>query len=193
VLVDPCRCTTFAGLLTSCVKAADGSIVLRTFPALNCDEIDGRVAAGVSGVVVFCVGIPLILTVLVIKYQRGQFQSALSYFLVRSIFSGHKDTPLGMAYRIWTMLRTLALVVISLSPLSYTVQGIGILMLVVASMLLEGLAEPRNTHTMSLLGCLEEVVLCLVVSIGLLEIGASFRACVPLRACVCVSTRARTK
>ena len=170
--VDPCRCTTFAGLLTSCVKAADGSIVLRTFPALNCVEIDGRVATGVLGVVGFCIGIPLALVVLLFKYHRRQFRSALAYFLVRSIFSGHKDTLLGMAYRVWTMLRTLAFVVISLSPLPSTVQGIGILMLVVASMLLEGLAEPRNTHIMSLLGCLEEVVLCLVVSIGLLEIGA---------------------
>jgi len=175
--VDPCRCTTFAGLLTSCVKAADGSSVLRTFPALNCDEIDGRVAAGVLGVVVFCIGIPLALVVLLFKYHRRQFRSALAYFLVRSIFSGHKDTVLGMVYRVWTMLRTLAFVVISLSPLPSTVQGIGILMLVVASMLLEGLAEPRNTHIMSLLGCLEEVVLCLVVSIGLLEIGAHPFSC----------------
>jgi hypothetical protein len=168
------RCTTFGGLLTGCFKAADGSMVLRTFPALNCDTIDSRVAAGVTGVVVFCVGIPLVSTVLIVRYHGRRFQSNLSYFLVRSIFSGHKDTPLGMAYRVWTMLRTLALVVISLSPLSYTVQGISILMLVVASMLLEGLAEPRNTHILSLLGCLEEVVLCLVVSFGLLDIGAYF-------------------
>ena len=146
-------------------------MILRQFPSLNCDEIDGRVATGAAGVILFCVGIPVASTFLLIQYHRRSFKSGLSYFLVRSIFSGHKDTVFGMAYRVWTMLRTLAFVVISLSSLSQTVQATGITMLVVASMLFEGLADPRNTHAMSLIGCLEEVVLCIVVSIGILDIG----------------------
>ena len=80
-----------------------------------------------------------------------------------------------MAYRIWTLLRTFVFTTISLAPLSHTSQGLGILMLVVASMLFESLADPRTTHIMSIMGCMEEVVVCVVVCVGMLRTGTTHR------------------
>jgi hypothetical protein len=57
-------------------------------------------------------------------------------------------------------------------PLVLAVQGLGIVMLVVASLLFESLADPRTTHIMSILGCLEQVVVCIVVCVGILETGS---------------------
>ena len=102
---------------------------------MNCDEIDYRIAASAIGIVVYCIGIPLIATTLLVMYHLRKFKSSLSFYLVRSIFSGHNATATGMAYRIWTLLRTFIFTTISLAPLSHTSQGLGILMLVVASML----------------------------------------------------------
>ena len=142
---------------------------------MNCDEIDYRIAASAIGIVVYCVGIPLVATMLLAMYHLRKFKSSLSFYLVRSIFSGHNATATGMAYRIWTLLRTFVFTTISLAPLSHTSQGLGILMLVVASMLFESLADPRTTSIMSIMGCMEEVVVCVVVCVGLFRTGTTHR------------------
>ena len=142
---------------------------------MNCDEIDYRIAASAIGIVVYCVGIPLIATMLLAMYHLRKFKSSLSFYLVRSIFSGHNATATGMAYRIWTLLRTFIFTTISLAPLSHTSQGLGILMLVVASMLFESLADPRTTSIMSIVGCMEEVVVCIVVCVGMFRTGTTHR------------------
>ena len=142
---------------------------------MNCDEIDYRIAASAIGIVVYCIGIPLIATTLLVMYHLRKFESSLSFYLVRSIFSGHNATATGMAYRIWTLLRTFIFTTISLAPLSHTSQGLGILMLVVASMLFESLADPRTTSIMSIVGCMEEVVVCIVVCVGMFRTGTTHR------------------
>jgi hypothetical protein len=97
-------------------------MVLTAFPAMNCDEVDGRVALGSVGIVVYCIGIPLLAVVLLVRYHYRKFKSALSYFLVRAIFSGHNATVTGMAYRVWTLLRTFGFTAISLGKLSHIIQ-----------------------------------------------------------------------
>jgi hypothetical protein len=148
-------------------------MVLSSFPSMNCEEVHGRIAAGAVGVVVYCIGVPLLATVLLVKYKLCEFKSSLSYFLVRAIFSGHNATATGMAYRVWILLRTFLFTAISLSELTPIAQGLGILVLVIATLLFESIADPRTTHFMSVLGCLEEVVVSMVVCVGIWQTGTS--------------------
>jgi hypothetical protein len=148
-------------------------MVLSSFPSVNCEEVHGRIAAGAAGVVVYCIGVPLLATVLLVKYKLCKFKSSLSYFLVRAIFSGHNATATGMAYRVWILLRTFLFTAISLSELTPIAQGLGILVLVIATLLFESIADPRTTHFMSVLGCLEEVVVSMVVCVGIWQTGTS--------------------
>ena len=170
------RCVTFLSLVIGCHKAADGSMVLRAFPSMNCDEVRGRIATGVAGIVLYCFGIPLLALALLVLYHRRAFKSSLSYFLVRAIFSGHNATLTGMAYRIWTLVRTFVFTAISVGELSHVAQALGIMLLAVVSLLFASLADPRTTQFMSFLSCLEEVAVCMVVCAGLWQTGTQSNA-----------------
>ena len=90
--LDGHRCTIFLGLLVGCAELQDGTAEFRTFPELDCDEIEHRVSIGLAGTLLLCVGIPGLCVLLITLYLKRKFKSALSYFLVRSIFSGHRGS-----------------------------------------------------------------------------------------------------
>ena len=68
-----------------------GSVVLKTYPFLDCEEVEGRYVMGVVGTVVFLAGIPMFIFGLLLMYHRRRFRTGSSYYLVRSIFSGHRS------------------------------------------------------------------------------------------------------
>ena len=160
------RCTIFLGLLVGCSKPLpDGSSVLRAFPALNCEEIENRVLIGWSGTILICVGLPMACTVLALLHLERQFTSALSYFLVRSVFSGYNDSITGFGFKIFCMARLFFLVFIVTSPawIGDTTQLIGLQALITTSLFVEGLTQPRTTAFMNILESVEEVRACLAM------------------------------
>jgi hypothetical protein len=150
---------------------------MRLFSWLNCDEVGGRVATGTVLSIIYCVGIPMLMLSLAIQSHLKRFNSTLSVFLVRAVFSGHKATLGGMTYRIWTLLRSLSFVCISLSTLSDQQQALVLLLLLTLTMLLESIVEPRATRAMSLLDRFEELALFVVICLGMLHSGDRFAHC----------------
>jgi hypothetical protein len=171
----PDRCTIFLGLLGGCAELADGSTVLRAFPALDCDEIEHRRLVGWSGTLVFCFGLPLACMVLAFLHLKLKFKSALSYFLVRSIFSGFNDSPSGFGFKIFCMGRVFFLVYIVTrpitSPIGDELQLIGLQGLIATSLFVEGLTQPRTTKIMNVLETAEEMVLFTFLEIGFAATG----------------------
>jgi hypothetical protein len=78
-------------------------------------------------------------------------------------------------YRIWALIRVLAFVAITMSPLDDVRQSVGFILLVIVTILLESFSEPRTTHFMSYFDRLEELVICFVICIGLLASGEVVR------------------
>ena len=156
-------------------------MVLASNPSLNCDEIPGRRLVGAALTAVYVAGLPLLMFFFAAKYHGSSFKSALSAFLVRSVFAGHRPTFAAMCYRILTMLRCLGFVVITQAQLSGQTQTVASLLLVTLTMVIESLVEPRTTRAMSLLDRFEEVVLFVVLCLGMLGSGASSRG--TLRSC----------
>ncbi len=167
------RCATFVGLLIGCYEVEDGSLILASNPSLNCDEIPGRQRTGVALTAVYVVGLPLLMFSLAAKYHCSSFKSALSTFLVRSIFAGHRPTFAAMCYRILTLLRCLGFVVITQAQLSGRTQAVASLLLVTLTLAIESVVEPRTSRMMSLFDRCEEVVLFVVICLGILGSGAS--------------------
>lgn len=165
----PTLCFTFIGLLIGCYDGEDGSSVMRLFPWLNCDEVGGRVAVGTVLTIIYCVGIPMLMLFLATQFRHKRFNSTFSIFLIRAVFSGHKSALQGMTYRIWTLLRSLSFVCISLSTLSDQQQALGLLLLLTLTMLLESIVEPRVTRAMSLLDRFEELDIFVVICLGMLH------------------------
>ena len=169
---EGCRCFTFIGLLVGCYEGEDGSLISKAYPWLNCDQIDGRVATGVAFTTIFCAGVPALMIFLAVQFHRQKIQSALSVFIIRSIFSGHRPTMQGMMYRIWTLLRSLSFICISQSTLNDQQQALGLFLLLTVTMLLESILEPRMTRAMSLLDRFEELVIFVVICLGMLHSGS---------------------
>ena len=67
-----------------------GSVVLRTYPFLDCDEVASRWEMGLAGTIIFLAGIPAFIMVLLVLYHNRLFKSDSSYYLIRAIFSGHR-------------------------------------------------------------------------------------------------------
>ena len=171
------RCSIFLGLLLGCGDLPDGSSVLRAFPALNCEEIQNRVLIGWSGTLLLCGGLPLICTVLAALYLKRKFRSALSYFLVRSIFSGFNDSASGFGFKVFGLGRVFFLVFIVTSPAwtGDTMQLIGLQGLITTTLFVEGLTQPRTTRFMNILDSLEEMVLFAFLEIGFAATGSRAR------------------
>jgi hypothetical protein len=144
---------------------------MRLFSWLNCDEVGGRVAVGTVLTILYCVGIPMLMLFLATQFRHKRFNSTFSIFLIQAVFSGHKSALQGMTYRIWTLLRSLSFVCISLSTLSDQQQALGLLLLLTLTMLLESIVEPRVTRAMSLLDRFEELDIFVVICLGMLHSG----------------------
>ena len=158
--------------------------MLRAFPALNCDEVENRLLIGLSGTLVLCVGLPLTCTLFAILYLKRQFKSALSYFLVRSIFAGLNDSATGFGFKIFCLGRIFSLVYIVISP-SWSgdvSQLIGLQGVIVTTLFFEGLAQPRTTRFLNILESSEEIVLFAFLEIGFAATGL----CLWLRAHRCL-------
>ena len=168
------RCAIFLGLLLDCTELPDGTTALRGFPALNCDEIANRVFIGWAGTLALCAGLPVVCTILAILYLTRKFKSALSYFLVRSIFSGLKDSVSGFGFKIFCMGRTFFLVFIVTSPawIGDVSQLVGILGLFAATLFVESITHPRTTEPMNIMESFEEICLCAFVAIGFSATGS---------------------
>ena len=168
------RCAIFLGLLLDCTELPDGTTALRGFPALNCDEIANRVLIGWAGMLALCVGLPVVCTILAILYLKRKFKSALSYFLVRSVFSGLKDSVAGFGFKIFCMGRTFFLVFIVTSPawIGDVSQLVGILGLFAATLFVESITHPRTTASMNIMESFEEICLCAFVAIGFSATGS---------------------
>jgi hypothetical protein len=178
------RCATFVGLLIGCYEVEDGSLILASNPSLNCDEIPARRLTGIALTAVYVAGLPLLLFLFAAKYHCSSFKSALSTFLVRSIFAGHRPTFAAMCYRILTLLRCLGFVVITQAQLTGQTQAVASLLLVTLTLVIESVVEPRTSRMMSLFDRLEEVVLFVVICLGILGSGASR----PRRSCAFQTT-----
>jgi hypothetical protein len=173
------RCTIFLGLLVGCAELPDGTSVLRSFPALNCDEIGNRASMGWAGTLVLCVGLPLIYTILAALYLNRKFKSSLSYFLVRSVFSGCKDSASGFGFKLICLGRTFFLVFIVSSPswIGDVSQLIGIQALCKSALFLEGITQPRTTAFMSIVESAEEICILAFVAICFSATGSQVHSC----------------
>ena len=168
------RCTIFLGLLVGCAELPDGTTVLRSFPALNCDDIASRASIGWAGMLALCAGLPLTSTILATLYLKRKFKSSLSYFLVRSVFSGYKDSASGFGFRIVCLGRVFFLVFIVSSPswIGDMSQLIGIQALCTAVLFIEGITQPRTTALMNIVESAEEICIFAFVSIGFSATGS---------------------
>jgi hypothetical protein len=168
------RCGIFLGLLLGCFGLPDGTTVLKAFPALNCDEIENRELIGWFGTLLLCVGLPLVCTLLAAMYLQRKFKSALSYFLVRSVFSGYNDSATGFGFKVFCIARVFCLVFVVTSPawIGDTSQLIGIQCLITQTLFVEGLTQPRTTTLMNTLESVEEMVLFAFVEIGFSATGS---------------------
>jgi hypothetical protein len=145
---------------------------MTSYPALNCNEVAGRVTTGTVLTIIFCAGIPVLMLILAIQHHREKICSPFSVYLVKTIFSGHKTTLRGMLYKIWTLLRALSFVCISQSTLSDQQQAFSLVLLLTATMLLESIMEPRLTPTMSLLDRFQQLAVFIIICLGMLYSGA---------------------
>ena len=147
--------------------------MLRAFPALTCDEVKNRLLIGWSGTLVLCVGLPLTCTLFATLHLNRKFKSALSYFLVRSIFAGLNDSATGFGFKIFCLGRIFFMVYIVISP-SWSgdmSQLIGLQGLIVAALFLGGLTQPRTTRFLNILESAEEIVLFAFLEIGFAATG----------------------
>ena len=135
---------------------------------MNCDEIENRVMIGFAGTIFFCIGLPLLCAVLATLYLKRKFKTALSYFLVRSIFSGYNDSAGGFAFKIFSLGRIFFLVFIVISPawIGDTSQLIGLQSLVTTTLFVEGITQPRTTAFMNILESAEEMVIFVLLAMG---------------------------
>jgi hypothetical protein len=149
---------------------------------LNCEEIDNRKLIGWSGTLLLGVGLPIICIVLATLYLKRKFKSALSYFLVRSVFSGFGDSAAGFGFKIFCLGRVFFLVFIVTSPAwtGDTLQLIGLQGLITTTLFVEGLTQPRTTRFMNILESVEELILFVFLEIGFAATG--LQACVGLGA-----------
>ena len=163
----------FLGLLMGCDELPDGSTVLRAFPALTCEEIENRMLIGCAGTLALCAGLPLVCAVLAALYLKRKFKSALSYFLVRSVFSGFKDSAAGLGFKIFCLGRIfcLVLVVTSAEWAGETSQLIGLQGVLTTTLFIDGLTQPRTTTSMNILGSVQEMVVFIVLEIGFAATG----------------------
>ena len=129
---------------------------------------------GWSGTVLLCVGLPLICTVLATLYLKRKFKSALSYFLVRSVFSGYSDSAAGFGFKIFCIGRVFFLVFIVTSPAwaGDTKQLIGLQGLITTTLFVAGLAQPRTTRFMNILESFAEMILFVFLEIGFAATGS---------------------
>ena len=171
------RCTIFLGMLVGCTELADGSTVLKGYPALNCDEVENRVMIGCTGTVVICIGLPVVCGVLGTLHLKRKFKTALSYFLARAIFSGYNDSATGFGFKVFSLGRVFFLVFIVTSPAwtGDTMQLIGLQGLITTTVFVEGLTQPRTTGFMNILDSLEEMVLFAFLEIGFAATGSRAR------------------
>ena len=123
---------------------------------------------GCAGTIVRCIGLPLLCAVLATLYLRRKFKTALSYFLVRSVFSGNNDSAGGFAFKVFCLGRTFSLIFIVISPSwsGDTSQLIGLQSLVTTTLFVEGLTQPRTTTFMNILASAEEIVLFAFLAMG---------------------------
>jgi hypothetical protein len=173
------RCTIFLGLLEGCFIADDGSVVMRMYPSEDCDEVNYRVLTGSAGLVIFCVGVPAICAVLALQYERRKFSSSLSYFLVRSIFAGDKDSRAGFGYRVFKMLRTFGFVATALRPKTSqhaeATQCVSFLALIVLTLFVESVVKPHTTGFVGIMESLGELCVGAIVGFGYLASGEAHR------------------
>jgi hypothetical protein len=141
---------------------------------LNCEDIENRKWIGWSGTLILCVGLPLICTVLATLYLKRKFKSALSYFLVRSVFSGYSDSAAGFGFKIFCIGRVFFLVFIVTSPAwaGDTKQLIGLQGLITTTLFVAGLAQPRTTRFMNILESFAEMILFVFLEIGFAATGS---------------------
>jgi hypothetical protein len=121
-----------------------------------------------AGTIALCIGLPLLCAVLAALYLRRKFKTALSYFLVRSVFSGNNDSAGGFAFKVFCLGRTFSLVFIVISPSwsGDTSQLIGLQSLVTTTLFVEGLTQPRTTTFMNIVESAEEIVLVAFLAMG---------------------------
>jgi hypothetical protein len=173
----------FLGLLEGCFIAEDGSFIMRSYPSQDCDSTDYRLLTGSAGLLIFCVGVPAICAILAILYERRNFSSSLSYFLVRSIFAGDKDNSAGFGYRVFKMLRTFGFVATALRPKTSeqaeASQCVGFLALIVLTLFVESVVKPHTTGFVGIMESLGELCVCVVVGLGYLASGEEHHAIVP--------------
>jgi hypothetical protein len=167
------RCNLFVGLLLGCAPLEDGTSVMRTFPAVDCDKMPNRALIAWLGAFLVCLGVPAVCVSLIVLYVRRSFSSSLAYFLTRSIFSGHTDSAQGFGFRVFLLARTFGFVVIAVDPtwLGELSQAIGFGGLFTLTLFLESLSHPRTTHLMNVLESVEEMILATVLAIGFLGTG----------------------
>jgi hypothetical protein len=148
--------------------------VLRAFPALNCEEIDNRELIGWFGTLLLCVGVPLVCTLLAAMYLQRKFKTALSYFLVRNVFSGYNDSAAGFGFKVFCIGRIFFLVFIVTSPawMGETSQLIGLQSLIASTLFVESLTRPRTTSLMNIMESIEEMVLFAFLEIGFAATGS---------------------
>ena len=141
---------------------------------MNCEDIENRKLIGWSGTLLLCVGLPLICTVLATLYLKRKFKSALSYFLVRSVFSGYSDSAAGFGFKIFCIGRVFFLVFIVTSPAwaGDTKQLIGLQGLITTTLFVAGLAQPRTTRFMNILESFAEMILFVFLEIGFAATGS---------------------
>ena len=176
------RCTVFLGLLEGCFTAEDGSFVMRMYPSEDCDDVDyrQRILTGSSGLLILCAGVPAVCAVLALQYERRKFSSSLSYFLVRSIFAGDKDSLAGFGYRIFKMIRTFGFVAMALRPkggqYEEAIQCVSFLALIILTLFVESVIKPHTTGFVGIMESLGELCICAIVGFGYLASGEAHRA-----------------
>jgi hypothetical protein len=167
----------FLGLLEGCFTAEDGSFVMRMYPSEDCDDVDyrQRILTGSAGLLILCAGVPAVCAVLALQYERRKFSSSLSYFLVRSIFAGDKDSLAGFGYRIFKMIRTFGFVATALSPKggqsAEAIQCVSFLALIVLTLFVESVIKPHTTGFVGIMESLGELCICAIVGFGYLASG----------------------
>ena len=167
----------FLGLLEGCFTAEDGSFVMRMYPSEDCDDRDyrQRILTGSAGLLILCAGVPAVCAVLALQYERRKFSSSLSYFLVRSIFAGDKDSLAGFGYRIFKMIRTFGFVATALRPkggqYEEASQCVSFLALIILTLFVESVIKPHTTGFVGIMESLGELCICAIVGFGYLESG----------------------
>jgi hypothetical protein len=160
-------------LLMGCVLLEDGTYVMRAYPALLCDEVENRREIGWIAAILICFGVPAVCTLLLTLYLGRKFNSPLSYFLVRSVFAGHKDSALGFGYRVFSLIRVFMFIFVITSPewQADMSQSIGMQGLLMFTIFVVSLTDPRTTRLMTNLEALEELIVYLIVIIGFSSTG----------------------